>query len=65
MLIKFAVLIAEMFEVIDKLELSAQYLIRIANEIQGAPVIVALFFEQAALNYLKLKQYRKFSFYMA
>ena len=27
-------------------------------------MIIALFFEQAALQYLKLKRYRKFGFYM-
>ena len=49
LLIKYAVMVSELYEMLDKLELSAAYLVRIANEIQGAPIIVALFFEQAGL----------------
>lgn len=45
LLIKYTLMISEMYHVIDKLEIAAQYLVRIANEIQGAPIIVALFFE--------------------
>mmetsp|Transcript_3545 Transcript_3545/g.6037 ORF Transcript_3545/g.6037 Transcript_3545/m.6037 type:complete len:239 (+) Transcript_3545:37-753(+) len=64
LLTKFVILISELFDVLDRTETSASYLLRIANVIQGAPLIVALFFEQAALKFLKLKQYRKFGFYM-
>ena len=63
LLIKYAVMVSELYEVLDRLDQSAGYLVRIANEIQGAPIIVALFFEQAGLQYLKLKQYRKFAFF--
>ena len=65
LLIKFAVMISDLYEVIGRLDKSAEYLVRIGNEIHGAPIIVALFFEQAGLRYLKLKQYRKFSLYIA
>lgn len=35
----------ELYELLDRLEHSANAFTRIANEIQGAPIIVALFFE--------------------
>ena len=64
LLIKYAVMISDLYEVIGRLDKSADYLVRIGNEIHGAPIIVALFFEQAGLRYLKMKQYRKFALYV-
>jgi hypothetical protein len=57
-------MISELYEMLEKIDLSAAYMSRIAYEIQGAPILIALFFEQAALQYLQLKKYRKFAFFM-
>lgn len=65
LLIKYAVMISDLYEVIGRLDRSAEYLVRIGNEIHGAPIIVALFFEQAGMRFLKMKQYRKFALYLA
>ena len=56
-------MISEMFEIINKQDKAAYYLVKIANEIPRAAIIVALFFERAAFMYLKIKQYRKFAYY--
>lgn len=45
LLIKFAILAAEMYELLDMVENSAFYYQKIASEIQGAPMIIALFYE--------------------
>ena len=58
-------MISEMYEIINKHEKSAQYLVKIANEIPRAAIIVALFYERAAFQYLKIKQYRKFAYYQS
>jgi hypothetical protein len=44
-LIKFSAMASELYEVLDRLEKSAEILVKIANEITGAPIIIALFFE--------------------
>lgn len=64
LLIKYAIMISELYEILERIDLSASYMSRIAYEIQGAPILIALFFEQAALQYLQLKKYRKFAFFM-
>lgn len=56
-------MVSELYEILGRLEQSAQYLVKIANEIPRAAIIVALFFERAGLQYLKQKQYRKFAYY--
>jgi hypothetical protein len=63
LLIKFAICAAELYDLLERAEQSAQYYQRIASEIQGAPMIIALFYEQASLQYLKIRKYRKFCFY--
>ena len=63
LLIKYSILISEMYEILGKRDQAAAYLVRIANEIPRAPIIVALFFEQAGLQYLNMLSYRKYAFY--
>lgn len=55
---------SEMYDTLGKYQESANYLIKIANEIKDQSVIVPLFLEQAAYKYLHLKQFRKFALYM-
>ena len=40
-------MVSELYEIINKYEKSAKYLVKIANEIPRAAIIVALFFERA------------------
>ena len=63
LLIRYAIGIAELYEILGRRDQSAAYLVRIANEVPRAPIIVALFFEQAGLQYLHMQSYRKFAFY--
>jgi hypothetical protein len=55
LLIKYTIMISEMYEIINKHDKAAHYLVKIANEIPRAAIIVALFFERAAFMYLKIK----------
>jgi hypothetical protein len=41
-------MISEMYEIINKHDKSAYFLVKIANEIPRAAIIVALFFERGA-----------------
>lgn len=63
LLIKYSLMVAELYDVLEMPEQSAQWLIKIGNQIPKVPHYVALFFEQAAFNYLKKKMYRKFAYY--
>ena len=53
LLIKFAITVSELYSILGRLEMSAQYLVKIANDIRKAAIIVALFLERAGLQYLK------------
>jgi len=48
-LIKYTIIISELFEILDKPEMVAHYLIQTSYEIVGAPLITGLFSEQAGL----------------
>lgn len=63
-LIRSALYLTEMYDTLERYQESANYLIKIANEIKDQSVIVPLFLEQAAYKYLHMRQYRKFALYM-
>jgi len=62
-LIKFVVIISELYELLGRLDQSAHYLVKLANEIPNVHLMAAMFFERAALFFLKMKSYRKFAFF--
>jgi len=43
------VLVSEFFDILERVDLSANYLVKIAGIISGTQIIVAFFYEQAAL----------------
>lgn len=45
LLIKFAILASEVYNILERAEQSAHYYQKIASEIQGAPMVIALFYE--------------------
>jgi hypothetical protein len=49
LLIKYTIIICELFEILDKPEMAAKYLNQTSYEIVGAPLITGLFSEQAGL----------------
>eukprot|EP00347_Sterkiella_histriomuscorum_P023756 403333495 len=63
-LIRYALLVAELYDSLERYQESANYLLRISNEIKDQSVIIPLFQEQAAYKYLYMKQYRKFALHM-
>ena len=63
LLIKFVIMISELYEILGRLDQSAAYLVKMANEIPDVNLMVAIFFERAGLFYLMQKSHRKFAFY--
>lgn len=52
-----------MYEILGRLDQAATYLVKLANEIPNAHLMVAMFFERASMFYLKMRSYRKFAFF--
>lgn len=65
LLIKYSLMISDMYEVLELPEQSANIMVKIANQIPKVYHYVALFYEQAAFKFLKKKMYRKFAYYTA
>ena len=57
-------LISELYDSLERYQESANFLMKIANEIKEQSVILPLFQEQAAFKYLYLRQFRKFALFM-
>mmetsp|Transcript_26089 Transcript_26089/g.35613 ORF Transcript_26089/g.35613 Transcript_26089/m.35613 type:complete len:101 (+) Transcript_26089:1316-1618(+) len=63
--IKFALMMTELFQKLRKHQQAADYFVKVAQAINSEKaIIISLFYEQAAYEYLKMQSFRKFSFYM-
>lgn len=63
-LIRCALYISELYDCLERHQESANFLLRIANELKDNSVIVPLFQEQAAYKYLQMRNFRKFALHM-
>lgn len=61
---KFVIYVSELLQELRRHKECSELFIRLANILPKDHVSKPLFFEQAAYEFLMLKQYRKFAFYM-
>ena len=57
-------MMAELFQIFGKHQEAADFFTRIATVLTDNAILKPMFFEQAAYEYLMLRQFRKFAFYM-
>lgn len=57
-------MMVELFQIWEEHDAAAKFLIRIATILTDQAILKPMFFEQAAFEYLYMKQFRKFTFYM-
>lgn len=64
-MIKFTLMMTELFQVLGKNQEAADFLVRMATVLSNKAILKPLFYEQAAYEYLYLNKFRKFAFYMS
>jgi hypothetical protein len=64
-MIKSSLMVAEMYQLLDKSQEAANTFVRIANVSSNRTVLKPLLYEQASYEYLMLQQFRKAAFYMS
>ena len=63
-LIRFSLMMAELFQCFGEHGHAADFFVRLANKLADKAILKAMCFEQAAYEYLMLQQFRKFSYFM-
>ena len=58
-------MVSELYEILDRKDYSANYLVKLAEQISRNNWLAAMFLERAGFRYLQLGMHRKFAFYTA